>query len=183
MWNIELPSAQVLGRPSGHGFSPCTLCGSEPSAQVGLEPSSHLPELYWAFSTDKYYTVFLQPLAPIGNSGFLGMDGSLPSAQVLGNPSGQGGWPFWGFWGSEPSSQVGLVPSSHLGAFWRLRPTRQPSRIREARMLTGFLLLLTSHQLLAAFYIRVTSSTVNFVLILLLTGPKLFRIELTNSLP
>ena len=163
MWNIELPSAQVFGRPSGQGFSPCTLCGSEPSAQVGLEPSSHLPELYWAFSTDKYYPVFLQPLAPIGNSGALGLAGSLPSAQVLGCPSGQGGWPLI-FWGSEPSSQVGLVPSSHLGAFWRLRPTRQTRRIREALMLNDFLLSLTFHQLLAAFYIRITSSTMNFVL-------------------
>ena len=160
-----LPSAQVLGRPSGHGGSPGTLCGSEPSAQVGREPSSHLAEL--VFSSDEYYPVFRKPLRPN-----CGPSGKVAAADI--HPDG---------WLPSAQAQVGLVPSSHLRPVWRLRPTRQPSRIREALMSTDFLLSLTFQHLLAAFYITVTSSTVNYVLILLLTGPKLFRIELTNSLP
>ena len=42
-------------------------------------------------------------------------------------------------WSNDSSSQLGRVPSSHLGALWRARQTRQLIRIREVLMLTDFL--------------------------------------------
>ena len=52
-----LPSAHVLGRPSGHGGF---LVGFDPSAQVGLLPSSHFPDIMML----KIILILTTPLRP-----------------------------------------------------------------------------------------------------------------------
>ena len=95
---------QVFGRPSGHGGC---LTGSDPSEHVGLLPSSHvsgimmLNLIYILHVTRSLLLFVLLPGALLG---------VLPSAHVLGRPSGHGGF----LVGFDPSVQVGLLPSSHF---------------------------------------------------------------------